>query len=389
MASAGTRAVTSADAIGDATTLAPQSRQNFQRESTVSPQLSHGLMPSRLPTIDPPGTHCSPGSPTVRGVSTLPIVIGHRGASGYRPEHTRAAYELAIALGADAVEPDIVATSDGVLVIRHENEISGTTDVAKHPEFAPRRTTKVIDGEKLTGWFTEDFTWAELSTLRAVERIPKVRRANTQWDGAQGILRVVDLLDLLDSTSRTVDLVAEIKHASYFETIGLPLDELFAEVLRAANWDQDDRLTIESFELTVLLKCRARGIGGRLVFLIDAKGKPADEILANGDAALAYSEYLTARGLEALATEVDGISVNRKLVLAKDADLKTVGESPLVRAAHAAGLVVYCWTLRSEPKFLTSGNWKREFAAIMRSGVDGVFADQPDLAIQARASLVG
>src|SRR5690606_870568 len=156
------------------------------------------------------------------------LVIAHRGASGYRPEHSRAAYELAVAMGADAVEPDIVPTRDGALVLRHENEISGTTAVAEHPAFASRRATKTIDAVALTGWFTEDVTWAELSTLRVHERLPKLRGASTTFDGADGILRLSDLLGLLDAAGRKVGLVAEIKHAAYFDSIGLPLDELFA-----------------------------------------------------------------------------------------------------------------------------------------------------------------
>jgi glycerophosphoryl diester phosphodiesterase len=332
-------------------------------------------------------------------VSPLPIVIAHRGASGYRPEHTAAAYRLAIAMGADAVEPDLVATKDGVLVVRHENEISGTTDVASRPEFAARRTTKIVDGAKLTGWFTEDFTWDELSTLRAVERIPKIRKKNRAWNGKEGILRLSDLLALLDEAPRHVAIVAEIKHATYFESIGLPLDGLYAAALADAGWTTDARLTTECFELTVLLKIGERGVGGRLVFLIDAKGSPADEIAANGAKALQYSEYLTPPALAALAAEVDGISVHKRLILPKDADPKTAGASELVDDAHSAGLVVFCWTLRAENKFLgrglmkgpdpaAYGQWKREFTAIMRSGVDGVFSDQPDLAIEARASLV-
>lgn len=329
----------------------------------------------------------------------LPLVIAHRGASGYRPEHTLSAYRLAIAMGADAVEPDLVATRDSVLVVRHENEISGTTDVAEHPEFADRKSTKTIDGAQLTGWFTEDFTWAELSTLRAVERIPKVRRANRKWNGSEGMLRFTDLLELLDASPRHVALVAEIKHPTYFASIGLPLDHLFAAEIAAAGWTHDQRLTTESFELSVLLKIRAQGVGGRYVFLIDAKGSPPDEVASHGVDALSYAEYLTPTALAALATEVDGISLAKRLVLPKAADPKTSGESHLVAAAHAAGLSVFVWTLRAENKFLgrklargvdagTYGNWMREFTAIMRSGVDGVFADQPDLALQARAALV-
>lgn len=323
------------------------------------------------------------------------MVIAHRGASGYRPEHSRLAYLLAIAQGADAVEPDLVPTRDGVLVIRHENEISGTTDVASHPEFADRRTTKTIEGQKLTGWFTEDFDWAELSTLRVRERLPKLRPANRDFEGDDGILRFADLLEILDAappvpdTGRRVGLVAELKHASYFEAIGLPLDGLFAAELERAGWNDDARLTVESFESTVLGQVRGRGIHARYVFLIEASGGPADYPERS------YADYLTSPALTELAESgLQGISVNKQLLLA---DAAARGdEASLVERAHAAGLVVFVWTLRAENHFLERelrlhdsdfGRWQEEFALILGTGVDGVFADQPDLALEARAAL--
>ena len=326
-----------------------------------------------------------------------PLVIAHRGASGYRPEHTRSAYELAFALGADAVEPDIVASKDGVLVVRHENEISGTTDVASHPEFASRKTTKVIDGVSLTGWFTEDFTWAELSTLRAVERIPQLRQASSSFDRTEGILRLSDLLAIVDTATlaagRRLVLVAEIKHATYFESIGLPLDALFAEEMR--DWATESNLVVESFEQSVLTKIRARGIPGKLVFLAEHKGVPAD--LVGGANPRSYADHLGQAGLARLRTEVDGVSVSRKLMLRLDLGKNAIGTTDIVSRAHAAGLIVFCWTLRAENKFLAKnnrvrgdardfGNWRREFELVMSSGVDGVFADQPDLAVAARAA---
>lgn len=330
------------------------------------------------------------------------LVIGHRGASGYRPEHTRSAYELAFAQGADAVEPDLVATKDRVLVIRHENEISGTTDVASHPQFADRRTTKVIDGQKLSGWFTEDFTWGELATLRATERLPKVRPGNTEFAG-EGILRLVDLLALLDAVplsalGERIGLVAEIKHASYFESIGLPLDELFANELAAAGWNDDDRLTVECFEETVLGQIRDRGIRARYIFLVDAEGAPADQVAKRGTDARTYASYLTRDGMAALAATVDGISVDKHILQATDATGSPVG-AELVARAHAAGLTVFCWTLRAENRFLAKklrhgasarqfGDWTTEFLELMRLGLDGVFTDQPDLAIEARTALL-
>lgn len=299
-------------------------------------------------------------------------------------------------MGVDAVEPDIVASRDGVLVLRHENEISGTTDVASRTEFTERRTTKVIDGQKLTGWFTEDFTWAELKTLRVRERLPKLR--GRAFDGEFGILRLTDLLDLLDDRGG-VGMVAEIKHATYFESIGLPLDELFAAELGSAGWRSDPRLTVESFETGVLRQLRGRGIDARYVFLLEASGAPADEVAARGRDARTFAEYLTSEGLADLAASgIHGISVDKRLLLTTDASGQVIGTTDLVDRAHAAGLTVFCWTLRAENNFLAKnfrkaggpkeyGTWLDEFRLIMRTGLDGVFADQPDLAIEARAGL--
>ncbi|NQX29712.1 glycerophosphodiester phosphodiesterase [Microbacteriaceae bacterium VKM Ac-2854] len=332
-----------------------------------------------------------------------PLVIGHRGASGYRPEHTRSAYELAIALGAEALEPDLVATRDGVLVLRHENEISGTTDIASRAEFADRRTTKLIDGSPQTGWFTEDFTWAELSTLRAKERLPAVRRSSATFDGQYPILRMADLFEILDRAAddgRTdpVGLVAEIKHATYFSSIGLPLDELFAKELDAAGWEaRDDRLTIESFEKTVLERFAVRGVGRKRIYLIEGEGVPPDLVAAHGANATPYADFVTPAGLFGLAGTVDGVSVDKKMLFETDAAGRAVGTSSLVDDAHAADLEIYCWTLRPENRFLNKafrrgaagdfGDWQAEFRLIMQTGIDGVFADHPDLAVEVRASL--
>lgn len=326
-----------------------------------------------------------------------PLVIGHRGASGYRPEHTRAAYDLAFTLGADAVEPDIVATRDGVLVLRHENEISGTTNVAEHPEFADRRTSKTIDGKSITGWFTEDFTWDELATLRARERLPEVRQASTTHNDGSPILRLSDLLAIVDqhpeAARRPLTIVAEIKHASYFASIGLPLDELFARDVR--EWATADNLIIESFEQSVLHRIRERGIPGKLVFLLESSGTPSDLIAQHGSKARSYADHLSDEGLAQLAREVDGISVDKKMLMLKDVTGNFTGTNDLVDRAHAAGMLVFCWTLRAENRFLPKnlrsskqpeqhGDWLTEFRTLMDSGLDGVFADQPDLAVTAR-----
>ena len=321
-----------------------------------------------------------------------PLVIGHRGASGYRPEHTRAAYELAITLGVDAIEPDIVPTRDGVLVLRHENEISGTTDVARHPEFADRRTTKRVDGVSLTGWFTEDFTWAELSTLRAVERLPQLRQSSATFDGTEPILRLKDLLDILDAgaerTGRAISIVAEVKHPTYFAALGLPLAEPIAAELRA--WDDGGRTIVECFEQTVLGEIRELGVEGRFVYLLEARGSAPDLRARFGSRALPYSAQLTEAGLARLAGDVDGISVD-KAILLRD------GGSDLVTRAHAAGLEVFTWTLRPENRFLVPahrvgssprdwGAWRSEFEAILTTGLDGIFVDHPDLGVAARAA---
>lgn len=318
-----------------------------------------------------------------------PLVIGHRGAPGYRPEHSRSSYELALAMGVDAVEPDVVATKDGVLVVRHENEISGTTDVADHPEFADRKTTKRVDGQALTGWFTEDFTWAELSTLRGRERLPEVRLSSASFDGSQAILRLVDVLDIVREGSvehgREIGVVLEVKHATYFASIGIELAPLIERDLRAAGWaDGELPLIIECFESTVLGQLRERGIPASYIYLIEAAGRPYDLLVAQGMHATTYKATVTPRGLDDLVGRVDGISVNKKMLLARG--------NTIVPDAHARGLKVFTWTCRPENGFLSPefrgpggraayGDYEAEWGVIARTGVDGVFVDHPDLGV--------
>ena len=323
-----------------------------------------------------------------------PLVIGHRGASGYRPEHSESAYRLACKLGADFVEPDIVATRDGVLVVRHENEISGTTDVARHPEFAARRTTKLVDGKKLTGWFTEDFTWNELQTLRCVERLAKTRPANTQFDGTEAILRLSDVLRILDEESarlgRDIGVVVEIKHAQYFFDRGFDLGMMAIEEVSAAGWgDRPERVIYESFELGVLDRMRATGAPGQLVFLTERIGSPADEPLV-GAPSRSFAWYRSDAGLDLLSQRVDGISVAKGNLIALNPLGLATGPTDLADRAHARGLRIFTWTLRPENRFLSlahqkgirpsaRGDWQAEFALIIASGVDGIFVDHPDL----------
>jgi glycerophosphoryl diester phosphodiesterase len=303
-----------------------------------------------------------------------------------------------VALGADAVEPDIVATKDGVLVLRHENEISGTTDIAAHPEFAGRRTTKRIDGVSMTGWFTEDFTWAELSTLKAVERLPQLRQGSASFDGMQGILRFDELLTLLDDiadrTGRIIQLVAEVKHPTHFASIGLPLDDLLDNEL--GRWNRPDRLIVECFEQNILMQLKGRGIEARYVYLLESKGSAPDLVAGFGRKALPYAAQLTNSGLARLARDVDGISVDKNLLL--NVAEGTVTTTDLVERAHAAGLTAFTWTLRPENRFLAPphrvgkaprdwGDWRREFDLILSTGVDGIFVDQPDLGVTARDGL--
>ena len=316
-----------------------------------------------------------------------PLVIGHRGAPGHRPEHTRSSYLLALAQGVDAVEPDVVFTSDGVAVVRHENEIGGTTDVAEHPAFAARRTTRTVDGEALTGWFTEDFTWDELATLRCRERIPHVRAASARFDGEEPPLRLADLLRLVAEASPApggtpVGVVLEIKHATYFGARGIDVAGAIAGELRRAGWADGGRpLYVEWFEQVVRPELRALGGVASSVYLLAPVGAPADLVAADGDAAETYREQRSAAGLDRLAGEVEGISLDKAIVL---------GEPGIVAAAHARGLCVFTWTARPENAFLAPehrgpgddaefGDYAAEWQALVDAGVDGVFVDHPDL----------
>lgn len=328
-----------------------------------------------------------------------PLVIGHRGAPGYRPEHSASSYRLACELGADAVEPDVVATRDGVLVVRHENEISGTTDVATRPEFASRRTTKVVDGKRHAGWFTEDFTWAELSTLCCRERLARVRPDNRGYDDREPILRLRDVLAIVDEQSarlgRQLGAVVEVKHAAYFASLGYDLGTLLLEELAATGWDaRPERLVIESFELGALDRLRESGARASLVFLAERFGSPADEPVA-GAPARSYAWYRSDAGLDLLASRVDGVSVAKGNLLRVNALGRAIGPTGLVQRAHARGLRVFTWTLRPENRYLnlrfqTSlrggewGDWRSEFGMVLSSGVDGIFVDHPDLGVAIR-----
>jgi len=308
-----------------------------------------------------------------------PFIIGHRGASGERPEHTLAAYALALEQGADFIEPDVVPTRDGRLVARHENEISGTTDVAARPEFAARRTTKTIDGQTLTGWFTEDFTLAELKTLHARERLPQLRPANTTYS-RERIPTLDELIALAKARGKGV--VAEIKHSSYFASIGLPVEARLVETFARHGWTgAADPVWIESFEVGNLKALRGM-TRLKLVQLVDDKGAPADR------GAESYAAMITPEGLRQVATYADGLGAAKALVIPRDGEGRSLPPTHLVAAAHATGLKVIVWTLRSENVFLPAelrlgsdprqkGKAGEEARMFKAAGVDGVFTDHP------------
>jgi glycerophosphoryl diester phosphodiesterase len=326
----------------------------------------------------------------------LPLVIGHRGASGYRPEHTLAAYRLAIAMGADYIEPDLVSTKDHVLVARHENEIGATTDVVAHPEFADRRTTKTIDGVAVTGWFTEDFTLAELRTLRARERIPMLRPDNTVFNGLYQVPTLQEVIDLARRAG--VGIYPETKHPTYFDSIGLSLEEPLVATLHANGYrGPRDKVFVQSFE-TANLKELNRMTRVRLVQLLDATGRPYDFVVA-GDPRT-YADLATPEGLEEIAGYADGVGVNKNLIVPRDADQNLLQPTSLVRDAHRAGLQVHAWTFRNENSFLpadfrqgnpahpdylrATGDAPAEYRLYFRLGIDGLFSDNPDTAVAAR-----
>jgi glycerophosphoryl diester phosphodiesterase len=330
--------------------------------------------------------------------NAFPIVIGHRGASGYRPEHTLEAYRLAIRLGADYIEPDLVSTKDGVLVARHENEISGTTDVADHPGFADRRTTKVIDGRPVTGWFTEDFTLAELKTLRAKERLPEVRPDNTRWDGRFQVPTLDEVLMMVRHESRrakrTIGVYPETKHPTYFDSLGLSLEEPLVRALKEHHLDRRNaEVAVQSFETRNLQELDLM-TQVPLIQLVDASGAPYDRVAA-GDPTT-YADLVTPAGLSQIAGYADGVGANKNLVLPRDPATGATGEpSALVDDAHARGLVVHVWTLRDENQFMATnfrigtdpnakGDGYAEATAFLDAGVDGIFADHPDTTLAAR-----
>jgi glycerophosphoryl diester phosphodiesterase len=317
----------------------------------------------------------------------VPVIIAHRGASGYRPEHTLVAYQLAIDLGADYIEPDLVITKDGVLIARHENEISGTTDIANHPEFAYLRSTKIIDGEIITGWFTEDFTLAEIKTLRAKERIPHLRSLNTIYNELYTIPTLVEIIDLVENKSieknRKIGIYPETKHPTYFKSIDLPLETALLTALEKTNVP----VFIQSFEVSNL-KALAKKTNFPLVQLINDSGKPYDFVTSNHPCT--YEEMIKPAGLKKIAEYAQAIGVNKNLIIPRAENGKLQLPTSLVKEAHAENLLVHAWTFRNENYFLPGDfkdNPQEEYKLFFELGIDGVFSDFIDTAVNGRSAM--
>lgn len=322
--------------------------------------------------------------PVIFRAPTEPVVIAHRGASGERPEHTLMAYRLAVDEGADFIEPDLVVTKDGHLVVRHENEIAGTTDVAARPEFAARRTTKIIDGEKVEGWFAEDFTLAELKTLRARERLPELRPGSARFDGREPIPTFQEVIELAKTQSRRlghlIGIYPEMKHPTFLASAGLPIDRLLAAALKANGLDSADaKVFVQCFE------------PGPLKAFKELSRVRRVQLVGAGD-----PQMVSAEGLRTIAAYADGVGPDWSLVIPTAGGVLGAPTS-LVSDAHALKLVVHPWTVRAENRFLPTGLRRgtapgdhgevaKVFRALYAAGVDGVFSDFPRLAVAARGA---
>jgi glycerophosphoryl diester phosphodiesterase len=328
---------------------------------------------------------------TAQGFKKKPLIIAHRGASGERPESTLMAFRLAIAEGADFIEPDLVVTKDGHFVVRHENEISQTTDVALHPEFESRLTTRQIQGQAVSGWFTEDFTLEELKTLRCRERLPKLRIESAKLSGQESIPTYQEVIDLAKSEGarlkRTIGTYPEMKHASYFAGIGLPMEGRLADMLKKNDLDSPTApVFIQCFDVlplkTIMTMCKAPRVQ-----LVEPNGGPTDVTMR-------YKDMISASGLKAIAAYADGVGPEWSMVI-PTVDGGLGPATALVSDAHAAGLAVHPWTVRAENVFLPPklrsgadpaafGDVNAVYKALYGAGVDGLFSDFPGLAVKAR-----
>jgi len=328
---------------------------------------------------------------TYGGFKKKPLMIAHRGASGERPESTLMAFKLAIAEGADFIEPDLVSTKDGVLVVRHENEISQTTNVALMPEFEKRLTTRQIQGQAVSGWFTEDFTLEELKTIRCRERLPKLRPESVKYNLQESIPTYQEVLDLAKSESvrlkRQIGTYPEMKHASYFTGIGLPLEGRLADILKKNDLDSPTApVFIQCFDVLPLKTIMGLSKAPR-VQLVEPNGGPTDVTLR-------YKDMVSASGMKAIAAYANGVGPDWSMVI-PTVDGGLGPATPLVADAHAAGLAVHPWTVRAENVFLppklrngtdpaAHGDVDAVYKALFASGIDGLFSDFPGLAVKAR-----
>ncbi|MEV2254676.1 glycerophosphodiester phosphodiesterase [Streptomyces sp. NPDC050147] len=332
----------------------------------------------------------------------VPTVVAHRGASGYRPEHTIGAYQLALDMGAHVIEQDIVPTKDGHLVCRHENDITGTTDVAAHPEFASRKTTKTVDGTSYTGWFTEDFTLAELKTLRAKERIPGTRQRNTLYDGRWDVPTLEEVFRWADKQGRErgkrVWLHIETKHPTYFRKLGLGLEEPLAKLLRKyGRHKKGSPNFLQSFEPSSIQRLNKLVDPPLVVLLSGASSRPWDFVEAGDPRTVA--DLIKPEGLTWMASFAQGIGPTLDLIIPRKPDGSLGTPTTLVKDAHQAGLILHPYTMRNENTFLPTnfrkgtdpaayGDAFGAFKAYFETGIDGIFSDNCDTALLARADFV-
>lgn len=349
--------------------------------------------------MPPPEPSATPRRPRAR-----PLVIAHRGASGYLPEHTLAAYAVAILQGADFIEPDLVATQDGHLVARHDNRLDLTTDVAAHPEFADRHRRQSVDGGETAGWFSEDLTLAEVRRLRAVERLPELRPGNARFDRQFGIPTLAEILALArafeHTLGRPVGVYPELKHPSHFAARGLAPEARLVETLRAHGYEHERaRAYIQSFEIGCLERLRAL-TSLPLMQLLTPQGQAFDVAAAGGQ--LTYAQMASRAGLRAIARYADAVGPDKSMIVPLDSAgrLDPDNASDLIAHAHDAGLEVHAYTFRAENAFLPlecrssprlsdPGDLGAELAVFFALGLDGCFVDQPDLGVRARDAAAG
>jgi glycerophosphoryl diester phosphodiesterase len=337
--------------------------------------------------------------------TTVPVVIAHRGASGYLPEHTLGAYAIAILQGSDFVEPDLVMTRDGHLIARHDNILNPTTDVAHRPEFADRRTTKVVDGVEVNGWFSEDFTLQEIKRLRAIERISDRRPGNARFDGQFEIPTLEEIINLAKAfekiTGHGIGIYPETKHPTYFEKLELLMGQSLVETLRRHGYEAERKhqVFIQSFE-TANLKALHELTTIPLVQLLWLEGQPYDVTLVGGN--VSYDDMATLEGLKAIAAYADGVGAEKNhFIIPKgvDGNLDLRRTTRFVDEAHRAGLLVHGFTFRAENAFLPNGlrrspsddpnalgDLVSEIKTFLDAGIDGFFVDQPDVGVRARAA---